>query len=284
MSHGEALELAAVIQSPASVATAPSVPRLAFTSERENRSISADQVPLLSQESLDSSSDAIIILSRSQSSFVILSVTAITTVSSLLAGVITVAIPRIAEDIALDHSLLLWPASIYALVAGCTLLLSGSATDILGSRFMYLSGTFLQCTFVLACGLARTGSEIIAFRALSGLANSMCLPSAVSIITNSFATGKRRNFAFAAMGGGQPTGFAIGLTLGGVLTDTIGWRWAFYLAAIFTAIVGAVAAFTIPKDEQDKAAISWEKLRKNIDWVGACLASLALAGLSYTFA
>lgn len=285
MSQTDAIELIpAIPAAPDRAVTGSFISQLPSARKERQQDVSeSDEQPLLSR---DAPSEGVNLnvadpLTRSQSTFVMVSVTAITAISSLLAGVITVAIPKIASDIHLSQDLLLWPASIFALVAGCTLLLSGSATDILGSRFMYLSGCFLQCTFVLACGLARTGNEMIAFRALSGLANSMCLPSAVSIITTAFATGKRRNYAFAAMGGGQPAGFAIGLTVGGVLTDTIGWRWAFYLSAILTALVGLLAAFTVPKDDQDKKAISWRRFRHDVDWVGAALASLSLAGLSY---
>ena len=76
---------------------------------------------------------------------------------------------------------------------------------------MYLVGCVLQAGFVLGCGLSQTTTQIILFRGLSGIALSFCLPSAVAIITRSFV-GKRRDFAFAAMGGGQPIGFAVGLT------------------------------------------------------------------------
>jgi MFS family permease len=81
---------------------------------------------------------------------------------------------------------------------------------------MYLTGCILQVFIILGCGLSRNSAEIILFRGLSGVALSLCLLSAVSIITGSFE-GKRRDFAFAFMGGGQPVGFSIGLALGGVL-------------------------------------------------------------------
>lgn len=210
-----------------------------------------------------------------------MSVSAITAIAAMLAGVVTVAIPTIAEDIRLDQSLLLWPASIYALVSGCTLLIAGRATDILVSRLMYLTRCLVQCSSVLACGLARTGPQMIVFRGFSGLANSICLPSAVKISTNALSTGKRRKYAFAAMGAGQPLGVAIGLTIRGVLTGTIGWRWSFHLVSILTVAVGVVAAFAEPKDERDSQSVSWVSLRKDVDWVGATLASISLAELSY---
>lgn len=185
------------------------------------------------------------------------------------------------------------PASIQALTCGCVLLLSGSIADALGSRFMYQVGSILQSFFTLGCGLARNANELIIFRGLSGIAIAFCLPSAVSIITSTLH-GKRRNYAFAAMGGGQPVGFSIGLTLGGVLTDSIGWRWGFHLAAIANSIICAVAFFGLPKSIDsvgggEAGSIptwkqKWHRMQTEIDWIGAIIASTSLAMLSYVFA
>lgn len=185
------------------------------------------------------------------------------------------------------------PSSIQALTCGCSLLIAGSIADALGSKFTYMLGSVLQSFFTLGCGLARNANEIILFRGLSGVAIAFCLPSAVSIITSTL-DGKRRNFAFAAMGGGQPVGFSIGLTLGGVLTDSIGWRWGFYLATIVNTVIFVVALWGLPKSI-DSAGVSdgdsvptwrqkWQRMKNEIDWIGAIIASTSLAMLSYVFA
>jgi MFS family permease len=148
---------------------------------------------------------------------------------------------------------------------------------------MYLTGCVLQSASTLACGLAQTGTQIIVFRAFAGISISFCLPSAVSIITSTFPEGKRRNIAFAAMGGGQPIGFATGLVLGGVLSDTIGWRWGFYIAAILNSAVFVIGFFGIPS-VNDKQPHVWARLRDDIDWVGVTIGSTSLAMLSYAFA
>lgn len=158
---------------------------------------------------------------------------------------------------------------------------------------MYMVGSVLQSFFTLGCGLARNANEIILFRALSGVAIAFCLPSAVSIITSTL-DGKRRNFAFASMGGGQPVGFSIGLTLGGVLTDSIGWRWGFYLATILNTVVFVVALWGLPSSidgagdnetgEVPTWSQRWHRMKTEIDWIGAIIASTSLAMLSYVFA
>lgn len=233
------------------------------------------------------------VTSKSRTAIIITSVTLITGISTLLNGLTTVALPTMAAELGIPDSLLLWPSSIQALTCGCTLLLSGSIADALGSRFMYLTGCVLQAGFILGCGLARNSTEIILFRGLSGIALSFCLPSAVSIITKSFV-GKRRDMAFAAMGGGQPVGFSLGLALGGVLSDSIGWRYGFYISAVLDALIGVVALWGLPKsiddspEEEVPANYSWslkmQQLKNDIDWVGAAIATTSLATLSYVFA
>lgn len=175
------------------------------------------------------------------------------------------------------------PISVYALTCGCTLLLLGSVADVVGSRPMYLTGCFLQSGFTLACGLAQNSTQMIVFRAFAGVAISFCLPSAVSIITSTFPEGRSRNIAFASMGGGQPIGFSLGLVLGGVFTDTIGWRWGFHISAVINTVVFVVAFFGLPKIEDQKTQI-FSRLRSEIDWVGIAVGSASLALLSYCFA
>lgn len=233
------------------------------------------------------------VTSKSRTAVVIASVVLITAISTLLNGLTTVALPTMAKELDIPDSLLLWPLSIQALTNGCSLLISGSLADALGARLMYLVGCILQAGFVLGCGLSQTSTQIILFRGLSGIALSLCLPSAVAIITRSFV-GQRRNFAFAAMGGGQPIGFTVGLVLGGVLTDSIGWRWGFYLSAIFDALIFAIAFWGLPTnidspaDGNGPADLSWRtkwmQLTNDVDWIGALIASTSLAMLSYVFA
>ncbi|KAF2457419.1 integral membrane protein [Lineolata rhizophorae] len=210
-------------------------------------------------------------------------VTCVTGIGALLVGLVTVMLPVVAGDVGLEDDLLLWPASIYALICGCALLLSGSVADVIGVRTMYLLGCFLQSVFTMACGLPQDGLQLILFRALAGIAISFCLPSSVGIITNTFPPGKRRNVAFAAMGGGQPIGFSIGLTVGGFSADGIGWEWGFHMAAIFNTIIFVVAWWGMPKNIGKPAPVTWDRFLHHIDWVGAIIASASLGMMSYVF-
>ncbi|TKA27047.1 hypothetical protein B0A50_05238 [Salinomyces thailandicus] len=251
-------------------------------------------VPIVNQELQTNSSERnLTVTSKGRTTVIIASVTLITTISTLLNGLTTVALPTMAHELSIPEGLLLWPTSIQALTTGCTLLISGSLADALGPRLMYLTGSVLQAGMILGCGLSKNATQLILFRGLSGIALSLCLPSVVSIITASFV-GKRRNMAFATMGGGQPIGFAIGLVLGGVLTGTIGWRWGFHLSAILDIAIVAVAFWGLPKeidsprDADGAFSRSWSqklaRLRSDVDWVGASIASASLAMLSYALA
>ena len=149
---------------------------------------------------------------------------------------------------------------------------------------MYLLGCVLQSAFTLACGLAQTPFQLIFFRGLAGIAIAFCLPSAVSLITTFFPHGKRRTWAFVAMGGAQPIGFALGLVVGGVLADsTATWRVGFYLASGINTVILIITFLGLPKVPRE-TPLSWSKLREDIDWTGAVLLSCSLGLLSYVLA
>ena len=176
------------------------------------------------------------------------------------------------------------PQSIQSLTCGCTLLLLGSLADIFGSRRLYLLGCLLQGLSSLACGLSRTGTQLIIFRAFTGISSSFCLPSAVSIINHTFAPGRKRTFAFASMGGGNPAGFGAGLLLGGLLAGTIGWRWGFYIVAMVNFLVLGLAAWQLPRTLQPNQQDTCRRLGTQVDWTGVVIASTLLAMLSYVLA
>jgi MFS family permease len=141
----------------------------------------------------------------------------------------------------------------------------------------------LQSAITLACGIAQKAIQLLFFRAHAGVAISFCLPSAVSLITSYFPQGKRRNLAFAAMGGGQPVGFSLGLVFGGVLADGPGWRSGFHMAAIINTVVLVVAVLGLPRPRVTDSP-SWKRLRDDIDWIGALILCTSLALFSYVFA
>jgi len=182
----------------------------------------------------------------------------------------------------------------HSLTCGCTLLLAGAIADIIGRKKVYLTGCGLFAIFTLGCGLSPNSTALIIFRALQGISISLCLTTATGIITNTFPASTKRNIAFACLGAGSPVGYALGLVLGGVFVETIGWRYAYYLAAAVNAVLFVVAVFGIAKDEvqsshgieqsQEQRGSLWNRLATEVDWVGAIMATLSLSLLSYVLA
>lgn len=236
----------------------------------------------LSSQQLDS--DARPEMSRARAAVIVATVAGVSFLNTLGSGLLTVGLPRIAAELHLANNLLLWPASVFALTAGCTLLASGAIADVIGNRPVFLTGCALLTAFTLGCSLSKTGLQLIAFRALQGVALSLCMPTAVSLITNNFPTGRRRNMAFAFLGGGLPIGFALGLVLGGILVDSIGWRYGYYISCIINALIFVGAYFSLPVTNSTHSHRRPKRLVHDIDWVGIGLASACIAMLSYVLA
>lgn len=200
-------------------------------------------------------------------------------------GILVAALPRVAVDVNLSEALIFWPVAVYNLAAGCLLLIFGAVADIIGTKLMWLSGTYLYIVFTLAVGFSRSGIQIIMFRTFQGASIAMSLPTTVSLITNTFPKGSWRNIAFAIVGIGSPLGFALGLVLGGIFTDTIGWRWAYYITAIINFLISTSAIWILPNIQHPYHSDSrMRRLTRDIDWVGAMIISIGLGLLLYVLA
>ncbi|KAK4443285.1 MFS general substrate transporter, partial [Podospora aff. communis PSN243] len=200
-------------------------------------------------------------------------------------GIIVVALPAISSSLALPKSLFVWPTSSYYLAAGTCLLLGGSIADVVGNKRVNLVGCLLNTVFTFACGVARSGNEIIAFRALQGVTYALVMPSGVSIVSTSLEEGRPRNMGFGCLGFSQPLGFCFGLVMGGVFTDTVGWRPACHFAGAASAALFGLGWLVLPRDVRGTQRVSrWRRMKEEIDWVGLGLASSGLAMFSYTLA
>lgn len=111
----------------------------------------------------------------------------------------------------------------------------------------------------------------------------MCLPTAASITTSSFLPGRWRNQAFACQGMAQPLGYALGLILGGVSTDTIGWRLGFYISAALNVALFLCAFFALPVPEHAKGKALLHRLWHEVDLIGGLTLGTSLGLLSYVF-
>ncbi|CAI6306283.1 unnamed protein product [Periconia digitata] len=227
-------------------------------------------------------------LSKLQLVLTILQPCVINFFGSYSSGIITVGLPTIASAIALPRSLYLWPSSVYNLTSGAAVLIAGSVADIIGARNVEVCGIALLGIFILACGFAQTGVQLVVFRALQGIALALHIPASVSIISTAVPPGRARNIGFSCLGLSQPLGFSFGMVTSGIMIEKIGWRSGFYIsaAAILTAAAGSW--FTLPKvkiSPEDLNAVGYmKKLGREIDWIGATIASGGLAMLAYVLA
>ena len=163
------------------------------------------------------------------------------------ATIVTVALPSIQRSLHFSPANLQWVLSAYTLTFGGLLLFGGRVGDVLGRRRMFVIGLLLFSGASFAGGLATTSTWLVAARAVQGCAAAIAAPTALSLIGDSFEEGPARTRAmgvYAAMSG---AGSAIGLLLGGALTDIASWRWVFFVNVPIGVTVAAIAPRALPK-------------------------------------
>ena len=144
-------------------------------------------------------------------------------------SIVNVALPSIQKSLGFSTSDLEWVVSGYALTFGGFLLLGGRLGDLLGRRRVFMVGLALFSLFSLLCGLSVSPTMLIAARVLQGAAGAILSPSVFSIVSVTFEEGSERNKALGILGAIAGSGAAIGLLLGGVLTEFASWEWIFFV-------------------------------------------------------
>jgi EmrB/QacA subfamily drug resistance transporter len=188
-------------------------------------------------------------------------------------AIVNVALPSIQVDLGFSQENLQWVISAYALVFGGFLLLGGRAADVVGRRRLFLVGLAVFSVSSLTAGLAWSDTSLIAARAFQGLGAAIITPAALSILSVTFAEGRDRNIALGVWGAVGGVGAAAGLLMGGILTDSLGWEWIF-----FVNIPVGVAAFVLTPfllGESRDARV------KRFDVPGAVLVTSGLSTLVY---
>jgi EmrB/QacA subfamily drug resistance transporter len=145
------------------------------------------------------------------------------------ATVVNVALPSIQRDLDFSPSSLQWVVNSYTLAFGGFLLLGGRAADFLGRKRLFLAGVVVFTGASLLNGFATSSEFLIAARALQGLGGAMVSPAALSIVTTTFRDGAERAKALSVWAAIAVGGAAVGLLLGGVLTEYLSWEWIFFV-------------------------------------------------------
>jgi EmrB/QacA subfamily drug resistance transporter len=174
------------------------------------------------------------------------------------ATIVNVALPSIQKDLSLSEGNLQWIVNAYTLVFGGFLLLGGRAGDLLGRKRLFLIGLVVFTGASFLDGLANSEGMLIGARALQGFGAALISPAALSIIATTFAEGKERARALGVWAAIAIGGSAVGLVLGGVLTQYFSWPWIFFV----NVPVGIVAFFfsmrLIPESRDEHAEGSYD--------------------------
>src|ERR1700759_1338722 len=169
------------------------------------------------------------------------------------ATIVNVALPSIQKDLNLSEASLQWIVNAYTLVFGGFLLLGGRLGDLLGRKRLFLIGLVIFTGASLLDGLATSEGMLIGARALQGLGAALISPAALSIISTTFAEGKERARALGVWAAIAIGGSAVGLILGGVLTEVFSWPWIFFVN-VPVGIVAFVLSLRIVPESTDATA------------------------------
>jgi EmrB/QacA subfamily drug resistance transporter len=186
---------------------------------------------------------------------------------------VNIALPSLARDLQLTGSNISWTITSYSLIFGSLLLFGGRAADLLGRRRMFLAGLGVFTVSSFASATAGTAATLFAARAGQGLGAALLSPAALAIIMTAFQ-GNQRAKALAAWGAVGGAGAAIGVFVGGVLTEFADWRMIFYVNLPLAAALAIAAIKIVPADTQKPR---W----RGLDLRGAVLATTSLGAIVF---
>jgi EmrB/QacA subfamily drug resistance transporter len=176
------------------------------------------------------------------------------------ATIVNVALPSIQHGLHFSASSLQWIVNAYTLVFGGFLLLGGRASDLLGRQRLFIAGLVVFTGASLLNAVATSSGVLVGGRALQGLGAALVSPAALSIITTTFKEGAERTKALGVWSAIAAGGGAVGLVLGGLLTETLSWRWVFFINLPIGIAAALLSLRLIPnskaEDEPDTADVA----------------------------
>ncbi|MFP7762008.1 MFS transporter [Marisediminicola sp. LYQ134] len=213
---------------------------------------------------------------RTTNRWLALAVLSLTQLVVVLDGtIVNIALPQAQLELGLSDVERQWVVTAYALAFGALLLLGGRVADYWGRKRTYLVGMIGFGAASAFGGFAQSGGELIVARGLQGIFAALLAPAALALLTVTFPSGKDRNTAFAVFGTIAGTGAAIGLLLGGALTEFADWRWCLWVNVVFVIVglIGGLLYLAESKADGDN----------RYDVVGAITVTLGLGSLVYGF-
>ena len=190
------------------------------------------------------------------------------------ATVVNVSLPAIQEDLNMTPTELQWVVNSYALIFGGFLLLGGRAGDLLGRKRLFLAGIVIFTGASLLNGLANSSEFLILARGLQGLGAALVSPAALSIVTTTFREGEERTKAMGVWSAIAAGGGAVGLLVGGILTDLFSWPWIFFVNVPIGIAAFILSLKYVPESKD-------EKIHRAFDIAGAVTVTAGLVALVY---
>jgi EmrB/QacA subfamily drug resistance transporter len=189
-------------------------------------------------------------------------------------SVVNTALPTIGRSLHLAGGSLQWVVTAYVMMSGGALLLGGRISDLLSRRGVFLTGLALFTIASLVSGLAETGTQLIAARAVQGLSAALLTPSALSLITTTYS-GSQRRAALAIWGAVGSLGVAAGVLVGGAITTWASWQFIFWVNGPVGVVAFVVGQHILAKEKVTRPSIS------AFDIPGAATVLAGLATLVY---
>src|ERR1700709_2124484 len=158
------------------------------------------------------------------------------------ATIVNIALPSAQHDLGFSDETRQWIAAPSGLAFGSLLLLGGRIGDLFGRKWVFIAGLAGFAIASAAGGAAQSFGMLVAARAAQGVFGAMLAPAALSLLTTTFTNPNERNKAFGIFGAIAGSGAAVGLLMGGVLTEYLSWRWCLYvnIALAVPALIGGL--------------------------------------------
>lgn len=188
--------------------------------------------------------------------------------------VISVALPTIGRELRVDGTAAEWIVNSYVLVYASLLMLSGGLGDRYGRKGVFLTGMVLFAAGALLAGLAPGLPMLLVGRVVQGVGPALLVPTSLAVIRAAFPDERERAVAIGAWSTSSGLALAVGPVIGGVVVNSLGWRWVLLLNVPLVAVFATVAAIAVPRLPRTPA-------RSGFDWQGAVLTTVAVAALSF---
>jgi len=192
------------------------------------------------------------------------------------ATIVNIALPSAQRSLHFSVADRQWVVTAYALAFGSLLLVGGKLADLIGRKATFLAGLTGFALASAAGGAASTFTMLVAARACQGAFGALLAPAALSLLTTTFSEPRDRGRAFGVYGAVAGAGGAVGLLLGGLLTEYLSWRWCLYVNLFFAAVAAAAGAALLPRQRPAS--------RPRLDLPGVAAASGAMFCIVYGFA